>query len=113
MSKLNSLFAATVALSAVLAAPAFAETIAVGGSVTGALATTDERNDERSSFMDSYEITLSGGQAVDIRMASEEFDTYLNIGMLRTDYFEAYDYNDDFGGSLNSRLRFVAPEGGT
>jgi hypothetical protein len=46
-------------------------------------------------------------------MNSEEFDTYLYIGMQQPGYFEAYDYNDDFGGSLNARLRFVAPMAGT
>jgi hypothetical protein len=113
MPKMNAILAASAALSAALVAQASAQPIAVGGSTTGTLAQSDARNEERSSFMDAYQITLAAGQSVDIRMNSDEFDTYLFIGQQHQGGFEAYDQNDDFGGTLNSRLRFSAPEAGT
>jgi hypothetical protein len=113
MRKLSTFFAATAAMSAALVAPALAQPIAVGGAANGTLTETDQVNAERDAYMDTYELRLNEGQAVDIHMSSDEFDSYLIIGTQQADYFEPLDYNDDFPTCCNSRLRFLAPATGT
>lgn len=111
MRKWSTMVAATAAIGAALAAPAFADPIGMGDTVSGTLETTDERNGAREAWMDTYQLTLTEGQSVRLDMTSDEgMDTYLFIGVQSDGYFEEYAANDDRGdGTLNSRLTFTAP----
>jgi hypothetical protein len=114
MRRLSTMIAATAAIGAALAAPAFAQPLAMGDTVSGALAEGDARNDGREAWMDTYQLTLGEGQSVRLDMTSDEgMDTYLLIGVQSDGYFEEYASNDDRGdGTLNSRLTFTAPFAG-
>ena len=113
MTSKYKMFAATAALGLALATPAFADPIALESSVNGNLSATDQRNEDRQAYMDTYQINLPEGQAVDVRLSSEEFDTYLSLGIQNGTSYEEYASNDDSGGTLNSRIRFTAPAAGT
>lgn len=56
---------------------------------------------------DGYRMTLSAGAVVQIDMASDEFDTVVEVRRLGEG--DALAENDDFGEGLNSRLIFAAP----
>jgi len=114
MRKWKTMVAATAAVGALLAAPALADPIGLGGAVNGSLSSTDERNQAREAWMDTYQLTLAEGQSVRLDMTSQEgMDTYLLIGVQSEGYFEEYASNDDRGdGTLNSRINFTAPFAG-
>ena len=75
-------------------------TIALGDTRTGSLVTSDCQYTD-GSYVDRYQLTLSGSTAVQIDLTSTAFDTYL-IVTNATGTVVAYD--DDGGGGLNSLI---------
>ncbi|MBE9168127.1 tandem-95 repeat protein [Pleurocapsales cyanobacterium LEGE 06147] len=84
---------------------------AENGIISSTLTDSDLLNPTRSgSYSDDYELTdTTIGQLVTIELNSYEFDTYLQL--INADTGEVITENDDYGGSLNSRLSFIAVEG--
>jgi len=81
--------------------------ISVGGTIQGALEVAGEH--------DWYRISLTAGQQVTISLSGTPgpggvSDTYLN---LRSSTGAIITYNDDSGGTLNSKIVFTAPTTGT
>jgi hypothetical protein len=81
--------------------------ISVGGTIQGTL--------EVAGDHDWYRISLTAGQQVTISLSGTPgvggvSDTYLN---LRSSTGAIITYNDDSGGTLNSRIVFTAPATGT
>ena len=91
--------------------------IAVGGPiVTGSLAPADcEASQRPGAFADRYTFSAMANQPVAIALSSAAFDTLLFL--IGPDSM-VYAFNDDSGGTLNSRIPvntgfFVLPIGGT
>jgi serine protease Do len=83
------------------------EGLTVGGTVEGALETTDEVLAEDNSFMDRYPLQVQQGESYTITLTSSEFDTYLAV---LTPDDEVVAQNDDAPGmGLNSQVVFQAP----
>lgn len=93
------------ALAALAAAPLAAQTpITPGQTVTGTLREGD-RQLEDGAYYDAYVIRGRPGEAVVVRMTSEDFDTYLYWGYEDDDgEWVDEDENDDFGDGTDSRL---------
>ena len=85
--------------------------LALGGSVSGSLASGDDTISS-GEYIDPYTFEGQRGQRVTFDMASSEFDTYLSLLMPGGGTEE----NDDRAGSdgdTNSRLTVTLPESGT
>lgn len=93
------------ALGALVAAPALAQTAQTPWSVEGALEDGDRQLAEGHRF-DDHPVRLEAGQRYRLSVASEDFDTRLEI---YADGEEPVAMNDDYGGTLDSQVRFVAP----
>jgi len=77
-------------------------------SLSGSLAPGDERMSS-GEYLDRHRLDFQVGQAIQIRLASNEFDPYL---IVRSPGGRQWD-NDDFQrGSLDAGLDLVAPESG-
>ncbi|HET7232276.1 MAG TPA: PPC domain-containing protein [Longimicrobium sp.] len=94
---------------------AAARPIRVGQNLSGRLAATDAVEDD-DSYYDSYTITAQKGQRLQIEMAADSFDTFLNFGKMDGSEFTSIRTDDDGGagaeGGTNSRLRITIPENG-
>ena len=71
----------------------------------GSLAAGDTVHAEDGSYLDEYILTLTAGQPVIIEMSSSDFDSYLEVRQGTQRLIS----DDDSGGGLNARLRFVPP----
>ena len=60
-----------------------------------------------------YRFRANADDRLVLEMTSEEFDTYLVIGDKAGGIFNPVSQDDDGGGDLDARIRFVAPETGT
>ncbi|MGK7899218.1 MAG: hypothetical protein AB4372_37780 [Xenococcus sp. (in: cyanobacteria)] len=80
------------------------------GKVSGSLLLQDHPNPYRlNAFQDDYTLVdFTLGQTIELDLSSEEFDTYLQL--INSDTGEIIAENDDFDGSSNSRLSFIAEE---
>jgi hypothetical protein len=83
------------------------QTISVGGSVNGALATSDCQL--AGAFVDYYEFTLNSGANVTINLTSTQIDSYLGLFNRATASLIAED--DDSGGGFNSRISMFLSAG--
>ena len=81
--------------------------ISFGGTEEGALADTDNEDDESGKFYDEYTFRGRAGQRIEIGMASDDFDTYLRLGRLDGCDWEELATDDDGGEDTDSRLRYV------
>lgn len=102
--------ATTLAISAVLSLPAAAsaqgiESLEVGATLTGALGEGDPEHPWRPARVDAVKLPLAMGDAVTVRLTSDDFDTYLYV--LAPDGATVGE-DDDGGGGLNSQISFVA-----
>jgi hypothetical protein len=79
----------------------------VGSTVNGTLTTNDCQ--EQGWFTDYYEIRLNNGRDVSIDLASNEFDTFVELYDRETGDFIADDDNSGFGN--NARLQGFLPAG--
>lgn len=77
----------------------------------GELTAQEARSDGR--VWDDYRLRLDANQSVEIRLNSEEFDAFLEVGLGDGDDFRALASNDDGGGGLNSLVRYQAIEAST
>lgn len=112
-SSLRAILTASVAMGAAVAmiSPAFAQPASLGSDLQGQLATTDQRTEE-GQFYDTYTVNLNAGQGIEVRVNSTDFDSYVYIGQGSGENWTELARDDDSGGELNSRLRFLAPEAG-
>lgn len=86
--------------------------IASRGEIAGELAQGDAELDAEQLY-DAYRFRAHAGERIDIRLDSTDFDPVLYVGRQGTGGgFQELAANDDSGGSLNSRIRFTAPETG-
>jgi len=77
-------------------------------TISGALEASDQRLSS-GEHVDRHAVTFQSGRAVQLRLASSDFDTYL---LVRSPSGRQWD-NDDFqSGSLDSGLDLVPPESG-
>lgn len=60
-----------------------------------------------------YRFQARAGERLALEMSSEEFDTYLVVGDRAGGIFNPIAQDDDGGGDLDARIRFVAPSTGT
>ena len=60
-----------------------------------------------------YRFDATAGERYVVEMTSEDFDTYLVVGDRPSGVFSPIAYDDDGGGDLDARVRFVAPATGT
>lgn len=79
-----------------------------GEAVRGALASGDTQL-ESGEFVDRYSMNFTPGEAVQLRLNSSDFDTYL---IARTPAGEQLDNDDLVSGNLNSGLDIAAAEPG-
>lgn len=82
------------------------------GETAGELAPGDAELDGEQLY-DAYRFRARAGERIDIRLASEDFDPMLYVGRQgAAGGFEELASNDDGGATLNSFIRFTAPEAG-
>jgi len=93
------------------ATTAAARPIRVGQNLSGRLAETDVVDDD-DTYYDTYTISGQQGQRLQIEMAADSFDTFVNFGKMDGDSFTSLRTDDDGGGGTNSRLRITLPETG-
>jgi hypothetical protein len=83
----------------------------VGQNVTGRLAETDAVLDD-DSYYDTWTLTATKGQRLQIEMSADSFDTFLHFGRMEDGEFKSSHTDDDGAGGTNSRLRVTIPEDG-
>src|SRR5690606_31374742 len=83
--------------------PAPVRPVAVGDSIAAVLG-DDATEDDNGNFYAAYSFRARAGQRVVFAMASEDFDTYLDLGRVAAGGFEGIASDDDGGDGLNSRL---------
>lgn len=86
--------------------------ISIGSTEEGALADTDNEDDETGKFYDQYSFRGQAGQRVEIGLQSGDFDTYLVLGRLDGCDWEEIQTDDDDGEDTNSRIRYTLPSDG-
>jgi Bacterial pre-peptidase C-terminal domain len=90
-----------------------ARAMLMGDSASGQLAETDNIDDEEDRYFDAYTFMGRAGQRIVVEMASEDFDTYLDLGRMQDGEWESLDTDDDGSEEgTNSLLRFTLPEDG-
>lgn len=83
--------------------------VAIGGAVSGDLATADGRRDDR--LTDCYRLPLRQGDSVQVDLVASQFDPFLDVFAPGGD--NPLKENDDVpGGGRNARVNFVAPTNG-
>lgn len=109
-------FTLEVSEAVVAPTPSAGRPLAIGQSVMGLLSDGGPRRAGTTQLYDIYALQLSEGDSVTVSLNSVEGgiqDPYLEIGHGTPASFEELAFNDDSGGGLNSRIRFVAPATGT
>ncbi|HYE97182.1 MAG TPA: PPC domain-containing protein [Rubricoccaceae bacterium] len=79
------------------------EAIRLNGDESGSLSTSDCENPADQSFIDYYGFRLTESTEVDIRLSSDEFDTYLFLYDEDGNVIEFHD-DIDFPDNTNSRI---------
>lgn len=83
-----------------------------GESATGVITDEDPIWGTNGRFH-LYRFDAAEGDRLAVEMSSEEFDTYLVVGDRSVGIFNPLAQDDDSGGELDARVRFVAPRSGT
>jgi hypothetical protein len=86
--------------------------ISFGGTEEGTLADTDNEDEETGKFYDQYTFRGRAGQRLEVEMASDEFDAFLELGRLDGCDFTSIATDDDSGESTGARIRQVLAEDG-
>jgi 3'-phosphoadenosine 5'-phosphosulfate sulfotransferase len=94
------------------AAPAGAQTLSMGQTVSGRLDASDPKLSDNSHY-DLYVYRGRPGERVLVTMRSGDFDTYMAWGRLVGSRFEAETRDDDGGGGTNSQLIGTVGASGT
>lgn len=97
-----------LAASLFLSGTALAQGAPGGFSADGRIEDSDRVDDERR--YDEHAIRLEAGRRYRISASSDDFDTLLRL--YRAGETESVAENDDFGGSLNSRITYTPQESG-
>ncbi|HEX2078761.1 MAG TPA: PPC domain-containing protein [Longimicrobium sp.] len=84
--------------------------ITLDRAVEGELARGDEK--AGSSYTDTYTYRGRAGETITIRLDSEEFDTYVEMGQVDGGECTDMDANDDGGEGTNSLLTVTLPDDG-
>jgi hypothetical protein len=96
--------------------PAAGRSVRAGDTIAARLADGGTRTRE-DALADFYQVTLKAGDRVRVQMVKSDdgdsLDPYVAIGTGTPGAFEELDSSDDSAGSLNSDLKFIAPEDGT
>jgi hypothetical protein len=90
--------------------------IGIGATLSGALTDGGPRSSSDDKLYGLYAVSLKRGERVTVRMTKADgadFDPYLEVGTGSATDFTKIAEDDDGGGELNARLRFVAPADGT
>ena len=95
---------------AAAASPA-AQSITLGSEVLASLDEGDAEADDGSLF-DLYTFSGRAGQRVQIRLASDRFDTLLSLGRMLDGAFREIASNDDAGEGTDSALDLTLPTDG-
>ncbi|GAA0633930.1 PPC domain-containing protein [Brevundimonas lenta] len=85
--------------------------IPFGRLVQGEIAEADSRDNDDRGF-DGYVFTGVEGQRVQAIMRSGDFDTYLQVGRVGTEFTALGSDDDGLGEGTDSRLNFTLPESG-
>jgi hypothetical protein len=84
-----------------------------GVTVRAALTETDAILEDDDTYFDTYTIQGRAGQRLQVEMASDSFDTFLNLGRMTDGEFVSKSTDDDgAGGGTNSRMRVTLDENG-
>ncbi|HEX8391361.1 MAG TPA: PPC domain-containing protein [Longimicrobium sp.] len=103
----------TVALNPAPASVASTVPLALGQRVTGSITDTDEVEEDTERPYDTYTFRGRAGQRLTVKMESEGFDTYVDLGRMENGAFKSLASDDDGAGEgTNSRLRYVIPTDG-
>ena len=87
--------------------------VTLGQPMTGELTETDHVEDDQDRLYDVYTFSGRSGQRLSIRMDSEAFDTYLNLGRMENGEFTSLTTDDDGGAEgTNSRISTVLEQDG-
>ncbi len=76
--------------------------LGVPSQVTGILSSRLISHPRRNTPMDRYILTVDEAATIEIRMSSDDFDTYLSLAHMNSSQVIAE--NDDWGGTTNSRI---------
>lgn len=112
MTRASGAGAAILLLAAVGASAQQPAELATGQPVQGRLEASDSRAGDGESHYDDYRIRLRANERVRLTLESEDFDPMVRV-YHDDDTHEPVAENDDSGESLNSRLNFAAPRGGS
>ena len=77
--------------------------LTVGQTFNGALSSSDRLMSD-GTFFDCFSLPTRAGQALQIDMTSNDFDSYLSVGTGSCDAFTVTAQDDDGGGGLNARV---------
>lgn len=84
----------------------------VGVPVTASLTESDPTWGTRGRFH-LYRFEASAGERLAIELSSDDFDAFLVVGDRSAGIFNPTEQDDDSGGELDARIRFVVPRDGT
>lgn len=88
------------------------ETLRTGQAISGTLQAGDPAMMDQGPFR-SFNFEARGGQRYVITLESDDFDAFLSVHRRVGGITEVLATDDDGGGDLNARLRWLAPESGT
>ncbi len=85
-----------------------------GVPVIGELTTASGRNFKDGSYLDVLVLRSAGQETVDVRVESDDFDTYLTLVSPAGEVLDANDYVQPLGDAFDAaRVRTYLPEAGT
>jgi hypothetical protein len=102
----------TLRVESAAGAPAGAQAIAMGQTVSGRIDTSDPRMSDNTHY-DLYVYRGRPGEQVLVTLRSTAFDAYLSWGRMAGDDYTAEASDDDSGGGTNSQLVGTVGSGGT
>jgi hypothetical protein len=82
-----------------------------GQEVSGELSESDPRMDDASRY-DLYSFNARRGQQVVVTMRSTAFDSYMALGQIDGESFNALESNDDDGGGDDAQINYRVPRDG-
>lgn len=86
--------------------------ISLGATEEGALADTDNEDDEGGKYYDEYTFRGRAGQRIEVALASEDFDPFLRLGRLDGCDWQELASDDDGGEDTDARIRYTLPADG-
>lgn len=90
-----------------------AKPLAMGATVSGALADGGGRLEDGDKLYDVYTFTGKKGDRIALSTVSSVFDSLVQLGRTTDGAFESISEDDDSGGEKNARLLTILPDDGT